>query len=254
VPRAIERVSGRAGARPPREQFRVALTIGFGQTKASPYLTHTRPDDPNPRWVETVRAPLPGTKIGISDPVTGQPLPSGVVGEICARGPGLMTGYFDDPEGTARALDTDGWLHTGDLGSLDEDGYLRLQGRLKDMIIRGGENINPREIEGLLLTHPDVADVSVVGIPDAEMGEQLAAFVHPAAGRGLAPGERRHHVAAHVHRRAHMAAAEQLHDHARVDVLAEQRRRRGVPASCTRTCRAPAACSSRVQSCDIPIG
>ena len=107
-----------------------------------------------------------------------------------------MIGYFDDPEGTARALDADGWLHTGDLGSLDEDGYLRVQGRLKDMIIRGGENVYPREIEDLLLTHPDVADVAVVGIPDAEMGEQVAAFVRPAAGRssrsrpagGLLPG------------------------------------------------------------------
>jgi fatty-acyl-CoA synthase len=170
-----------------REQLGVAVTIGFGQTEASPYLTHTRPDDPNPRWAETVGPPLPGTEIRIVDPGTGQPLPSGAVGEICARGPGLMTGYFDDAEGTARALDADGWLHTGDLGSLDEDGYLRVQGRLKDMIIRGGENIYPREIEDLLLTHPDVADVSVVGIPDAEMGEQVAAFVRPAAGRTADP-------------------------------------------------------------------
>jgi fatty-acyl-CoA synthase len=170
-----------------RQQLGVAVTIGFGQTEASPYLTHTRPDDPNPRWVETVGPPLPGTEIRISDPVTGQPLPPGPVGEICARGPGLMVGYFDDPDGTARALDGDGWLHTGDLGSLDEDGYLRVQGRLKDMIIRGGENIYPREIEDLLLAHPDVADVSVVGIPDAEMGEQVAAFVRPVAGRSVDP-------------------------------------------------------------------
>jgi fatty-acyl-CoA synthase len=98
-----------------------------------------------------------------------------------------MVGYFDDPEGSARALDAEGWLHTGDLGSVDEDGYLRVRGRLKDVIIRGGENVYPREIEDLLLTHPDVADVSVVGIPDAEMGEQVAAFVRPAAGRSPAP-------------------------------------------------------------------
>jgi fatty-acyl-CoA synthase len=137
-----------------RQKLGVAVTIGFGQTEASPYLTHTRPDDPNPRWAETVGPPLPGTDIRISDPTTGQPLPPGVVGEICARGPGLMTGYFDDPEGTARAIDGDGWLQTGDLGSLDGDGYLRVQGRLKDMIIRGGENIYPREIEDLLLAHP----------------------------------------------------------------------------------------------------
>jgi fatty-acyl-CoA synthase len=174
-------------ARRAREQLGVAVTIGFGQTEASPYLTHTRPDDPNPHWVETVGPPLPGTEIRICDPATGEALPSGMVGEICARGPGLMTGYFDDPDGTAHALDTEGWLHTGDLGSLDGDGYLRVQGRLKDMIIRGGENIYPREIEDLLLTHPDVADVSVVGIPDAELGEQVAAFVRPAAGRSVEP-------------------------------------------------------------------
>jgi fatty-acyl-CoA synthase len=170
-----------------REQLGVAVTIGFGQTEASPYLTHTRPDDPNPRWAETVGPPLPGTQIRIVDPGSGQPLPAGRVGEICARGPGLMTGYFDDAEGTARALDSDGWLHTGDLGSLDEDGYLRVRGRLKDMIIRGGENIYPREIEDLLLAHADVADVSVVGIPDAEMGEQVAAFIRPVAGRTADP-------------------------------------------------------------------
>jgi fatty-acyl-CoA synthase len=170
-----------------REELGVDVTIGFGQTEASPYLTHTRPDDPNPRWVETVGPPLPGTEIRISEPATGEPLPSGVVGEICARGPGLMTGYFEDPEGTARALDAEGWLHTGDLGSVDEDGYVRVHGRLKDMIIRGGENIYPREIEDLLLTHPDVADVSVVGIPDAEMGEQVAAFVRPVAGHTVDP-------------------------------------------------------------------
>jgi fatty-acyl-CoA synthase len=166
-----------------REQLGVVVTIGFGQTEASPYLTHTRPADPNPRWMETVGPPLPGTEICIVDPASGNTLPSGVVGEICARGPGLMIGYFDDPDGTARALDADGWLHTGDLGSLDDDGYVRVQGRLKDMIIRGGENIYPREIEDVLLGHPDVADVSVVGIPDAEMGETVAAFFRPVAGR-----------------------------------------------------------------------
>jgi fatty-acyl-CoA synthase len=172
-----------------REQLGVAVTIGFGQTEASPYLTHTRPDDPNPHWMETVGPPLPGTEVRIVDPTTGDTVPVGMIGEICARGPGIMTGYFEDPEGTARALDADGWLHTGDLGSLDEDGYVRVQGRLKDMIIRGGENIYPREIEDLLLSHPDVADVSVVGVPDAEMGEQVAAFIRPVAGRTPDPDQ-----------------------------------------------------------------
>jgi fatty-acyl-CoA synthase len=104
------------------------------------------------------------------------------VGEVCARGYGVMKGYFDAPEATAAAVDSDGWLHTGDLGSMDDGGYLRIEGRLRDMIIRGGENIYPREIEDLLFTHPLVADVSVVGLPDPEMGELVAAFIRPVPG------------------------------------------------------------------------
>ncbi|MGH3764103.1 MAG: AMP-binding protein [Pseudonocardiaceae bacterium] len=161
----------------------VAVTIGFGQTEASPYVTHTLPDDPNPDWVHTVGRPLPHCEIRIAHPSRGETVPIGVVGEVCVRGYGVMAGYFDAPEATAAALDDDGWLHTGDLGSMDELGYVRISGRLKDMIIRGGENIYPREIEDLLFTHPQVAEAAVVvGIPDAEMGETVAAFVRPAAG------------------------------------------------------------------------
>lgn len=169
-------------ARRAAEEVGLKVTIGFGQTEASPYITHTVPDDPNPDWIETVGRPLPQTELKVIDPVSGETVPLGVVGEICARGCGVMAGYFDNPGATAQALDAEGWLHTGDLGSLDAHGYCRIQGRLKDMIIRGGENIYPREIEDVLFTHPAIANVSVVGVPDAEWGEQVAAFIQPRAG------------------------------------------------------------------------
>lgn len=169
-------------ARRAAEEVGLKVTIGFGQTEASPYITHTVPDDPNPDWIETVGRPLPQTEVKVIDPASGETVPLGVVGEICARGCGVMAGYFDNPGATAQALDAEGWLHTGDLGSLDAQGYCRIQGRLKDMIIRGGENIYPREIEDVLFTHPGIANVSVVGVPDAEWGEQVAAFIQPRAG------------------------------------------------------------------------
>lgn len=153
------------------------VAIGFGQTEASPYLTHTLPDDPHPDWVSTVGRPMPQTEIKIIDPESGLTVPLGEIGEICARGYSVMKDYFDNPDATSAALDSEGWLHTGDLGSLDEHGYCRVQGRRKDMIIRGGENIYPREIEDVLYTHAFVAGVSVVGIPDHEWGEILVAFI-----------------------------------------------------------------------------
>ena len=178
------RLATLGGAPVPPELVRCAqsllgltVAIGFGQTEASPYITHTLPDDPHPDWISTVGRPMPQTEVKVIDPATGATVPLDTVGEILARGYGLMTGYFDNPEATANALDADGWLHTGDLGSMDSRGYCRIQGRLKDMIIRGGENIYPREIEDLLFTHPAVAGVSVVGIHDQEWGEVVAAFV-----------------------------------------------------------------------------
>jgi fatty-acyl-CoA synthase len=178
------RLSTLGGAPVPPELVRRAqsllglkVAIGFGQTEASPYITHTLPDDPHPDWISTVGRPLPQTEVKVIDPATGATVPLDTVGEILARGYGVMTGYFNDPDGTARALDAEGWLHTGDLGSMDADGYCRIQGRLKDMIIRGGENIYPREIEDVLFTHPAVASASVVGIGDQELGEVPAAFV-----------------------------------------------------------------------------
>ena len=155
----------------------MTAVIGYGQTEASPYLTHTLPDDPHPDWVDTVGRPLPQTEIKIVNPDSGEVLPRGKIGEICGRGYGIMKDYFENPAGTAAAIDSEGWLHTGDLGSLDEHGYCRVHGRIKDLIIRGGENIYPPEIEDVLHTHPAILGASVVGVPDADWGEIPVAFV-----------------------------------------------------------------------------
>lgn len=153
------------------------VAIGFGQTESSPYLTHTLPDDPHPDWIATVGRPMPQTEVRIIDPDTGETVPLGTIGEICARGYSVMKDYFENPDATAGAIDKDGWLHTGDLGSMDKYGYCRVHGRLKDLIIRGGENVYPREIEDALFTHPSVGNVAVVGVPDHEWGEIVVAFV-----------------------------------------------------------------------------
>ena len=160
----------------------VRFGIVFGQTESSPVITQTRLDDSLEDKALTIGQPLPQTEVKIVDPASGEVLPPGATGELCTRGYLMMLGYFDMPEATAEAIDAEGWLHTGDLCSMDERGYCKVEGRLKDMIIRGGENIYPREIEELLFTHPGVADVAVVGVPDARWGEQVAAFVRPAAG------------------------------------------------------------------------
>jgi fatty-acyl-CoA synthase len=174
-----------------RECLGVKVAIGYGQTEASPYVTHTLPDDRHPDWISTVGRPLPQTEIRIADPGSGAILKLGAIGEIRIRSYGVMRGYFDDPDATASALDEAGWLRTGDLGSKGERGYCRIQGRLKDMIIRGGENIYPREVEDVLFNHPAVANVAVVGLPDTEWGEIVAAFVQ--ARPGMAPdGAARH--------------------------------------------------------------
>ena len=159
----------------------VAFTIVFGTTECSPLLTQTRPDDTADDRAETLGQPLPQTEVMIADSSTGKPVPIGAVGELCARGYLVMKGYWNMPEETASSIDAEGWYHTGDLASMDERGYLRIEGRLKDMIIRGGENIYPREIEDVLYSHPAVAEVSVVGVPDARWGEVVAAFIRPSA-------------------------------------------------------------------------
>jgi len=160
----------------------VPFSITFAQTEASPCITQTRLDDSPEDRARTLGRPHPNVEVMIADPATGEAVPPGTIGEILARGYNVMTGYFDNPGATAEAIDA-GWLHTGDLGSADERGYYKIEGRVKEMIIRGGENIYPREIEEVLFAHPAVADVAVVGVPDEHWGEQVAAFIRPAAER-----------------------------------------------------------------------
>ena len=159
------------------ETLRLKVAIGYGLTEASGYFTHTQPDDPRSDCFLTVGQPLSQIEVKVVDPDSAELLPVDVVGEIWTRSVCVMKGYYKNPEATKSAITVDGWLRTGDLGSLDAQGYLSIQGRLKDMIIRGGENVYPREVEDLLFTHPAVANVSVVGAPDAVWGESVAAFV-----------------------------------------------------------------------------
>jgi fatty-acyl-CoA synthase len=158
----------------------VPFVITFAQTEAHCSITLGRLDDAPEDRAETTGRPLPQTEVKIADVDTGAPLAPGAIGEVCARGYLVMDGYLDDPEATAAAVDADGWLHTGDLGAMDARGHCRVEGRVKEMIIRGGENIYPREIELVLFGHPRIADVAVVGVPDPEWGEQVAAVVRPA--------------------------------------------------------------------------
>jgi fatty-acyl-CoA synthase len=176
-----------------RQVFGCAFETVYGQTESSPVVTQTKADDSLEDLCDTVGQPLPQTEISIRDPATNDVSPVGRVGEICARGYCVMLGYNDDPEATAKAIDDDGWLHTGDLGAMDARGYVRVTGRVKEMIIRGGENLFPAEIENALLEHPDVAEVAVVGVPDERWGEVAACFVRPAPGAGFEPGVLRAH-------------------------------------------------------------
>lgn len=153
------------------------ITITYGQTEASPGITMTRTDDPLELRVATVGRVLPNVEVKIIDPDTGREVPRCVQGELCSRGYNTMKGYYKMPEATAEAIDEEGWLHTGDLAVMDEGGYCKITGRLKDMIIRGGENIYPREIEEFLYTHPKVKDVQVVGVPSKKYGEEVMAFI-----------------------------------------------------------------------------
>lgn len=153
------------------------ITIAYGLTEASPIFTQTATDDPIIKRVETVGKKHPCVEVKIVDPVTGKTLGPGKTGEICCRGYSVMKGYYRKPEETAKILDEDGWLHSGDLGEVDEDGYYRITGRLKDIIIRSGENIPPREIEEFLFTLDGVQDAQVVGVPDKKRGEIVVAFV-----------------------------------------------------------------------------
>ncbi len=153
------------------------ITIVFGQTESSPGITQSRTDDPVELRVATVGRALPGAEVKIVDIETGATLPPGKQGELCARGYMVMKGYYKMPEETAKVIDRDDWLHTGDLAVMDESGYCKITGRIKQMIIRGGENIYPKEIEEYLYTHPKISDVQIYGVPDRKFGEQVMAAV-----------------------------------------------------------------------------
>jgi len=165
------------------------ILIGYGETEASP-LTHlTSPGDSFERRTETVGTNLPHQEVKVADIMTGATVPAGEVGEVCFRGHHVMRGYYNDPEATHKAIDPQGWLHSGDLGRMDADGYMRITGRLKDMIIRGGEKIFPAEIEEFLFTHPKIAQVSVFGIPDEFYGEEVMAWLQLHAGQTASEDE-----------------------------------------------------------------
>ncbi|MDR2516773.1 MAG: AMP-binding protein [Spirochaetaceae bacterium] len=159
------------------------ITICYGLTESSPVMTQTRYDDGLEVKVETVGRALPGVEVTIRDSETGEECPDGVHGEFCCRGYNTMKGYYRMPEETARCIDKDGWLHSGDLGVRDKDGNFRVTGRIKDMIIRGGENVYPKEIEDFLYTMPGVKDVQIIGVPSEKYGEEVSAFIilHPDA-------------------------------------------------------------------------
>ena len=153
------------------------MTVGYGLTEAAPVITLTRSDDNIERRVSTVGTPYPYVEVKIIDPETGEEVPIGEQGELCSRSFMNMKGYYKMPEATEAAIDADAWLHTGDLATVDAEGYYKITGRSKDMIIRGGENVYPREIEEFLYTNPKVADVQVIGVPDQRFGEEIMAWV-----------------------------------------------------------------------------
>ncbi|MEO9324443.1 AMP-binding protein [Nocardioides sp. C4-1] len=158
------------------------VSIAYGMTETSPVSCQTRADDDLDRRTSTIGRAHPHVEIKVVDPVTGETVERGETGEFCTRGYSVMLGYWRDDEKTAEAIDADGWMHTGDLAVMRDDGYCNIVGRIKDMVIRGGENIYPREIEEFLYTHPDVEDVQVVGVPDEKYGEELCAWVRLRAG------------------------------------------------------------------------
>ena len=153
------------------------ISICYGMTETSPVSTQTRTDDSLARRVATVGRAGPHLEVKVADPATGETVPRGVAGEFCTRGYSVMAGYWNDPERTAEVIDADGWMHTGDLAAMDAWGYVRITGRIKDIVVRGGENISPHEIEEFLYTHPDVVDGHVIGVPDEKYGEELMAVV-----------------------------------------------------------------------------
>jgi len=176
------------------------ITIAYGQTEASPVCTQTRVDDSIELRVSTVGRPLPFIECKVVNPETNEEVPPGTHGEFVARGYNVMKGYYKMPEATAQVIDKDGWLHTGDLAVMDENGYFKITGRIKDMIIRGGENIYPKEIEEFLYTHPAVKDVQVIGVPSKQYGEEVMACIILKEGASATEDEIKEFVRSHMAR------------------------------------------------------
>jgi fatty-acyl-CoA synthase len=176
------------------------ITIAYGQTESSPVITQTRTHDPIELKVETVGKSLPNVEVKIVEPGSDREVPNGVQGELCTRGYHVMKGYYKNEEATRLAIHDEGWLHTGDLAVMDEHGYCRITGRLKDMIIRGGENIYPREIEEFLYSHPKVLDVQVIGIPDEVYGEEVMAWIILKEGQNATSEEIREYCSGKISR------------------------------------------------------
>ena len=174
------------------------ITIPYGLTEGSPVMTMTTTDETIEHRCSTVGRAMPGIEVTIRDPDTNEELPAGVSGEICCRGYNVMKGYYRMPEATLQAIDQEGWLHSGDLGVMDESGYLRITGRLKDMILRGGENVYPREVEEFLMGMPEVRDVQVVGVPSRRYGEEEGAFISPRPGCTVRPEDVRDFCRGHI--------------------------------------------------------
>ncbi len=169
-----------------QERMRLAeITIVCGMTETAPLSTQTSVDDPLDKRVETVGRAHPHVEVKIVDPETGQTVPRGAPGEQCTRGYNVMLGYWNNPQATHSAIDAAGWMHTGDLATMDDDGYVRIVGRIKDMLIRGGENIYPREVEEFLYQHPAISDVQVIGVPDPKYGEEVMAWIKLRDGAGV---------------------------------------------------------------------
>jgi fatty-acyl-CoA synthase len=165
------------------------VTIGYGMTETSPLSTQTAPDDPLELRVGTVGRVHPHVEVKIIDPDIGRVVPRGTRGELCTRGYGVMAGYWGDPESTDAAIDPAGWMHSGDLASMDADGCVAIVGRLKDIIIRGGENIAPREVEEYLQAHPAVGEAQVIGLPSPRYGEEVMAWVRLKVGHSVTAEE-----------------------------------------------------------------
>jgi fatty-acyl-CoA synthase len=161
------------------------VTICYGMTETSPVSAQSRTDDPLEKRVSTVGGVHPHVEVKVIDPTTGRILPRGIPGELCTRGYSVMLGYWNDPSATRQAIDEGRWMHTGDLATLDDDGYVNIVGRIKDMVLRGGENVFPREVEEFLYTVPGVSDVQVIGVPDEKYGEEIMAWVKLRPGAAL---------------------------------------------------------------------